>query len=195
MNETSLTPKQQAILDFIRESMEDNQIAPSLREIGKHFGVSVGTAQDQVEALRRKGVLEREGARARSFRLPTSAFQIPVLGRVFAGTLHAAVEDVEGHVPVGGRQRMSANFALRVRGDSMIGAGIYEGDLVLVRHQPTANNGEIVVARVDDETTVKRLKKTHLGPILEPANPTYQPITAPFEIVGVVTEVRRQFKV
>lgn len=194
MNET-LTPKQQAILDFIRTSIEETQTAPTLREIGKHFGVSVGTAQDQVEALRRKGVLEREGARARSFRLPSSAFQIPVLGRVFAGTLHAALENVEGHVATGGRRSSTAEFALRVRGDSMIEAGILDGDLVLIRTQPTANDGEIVVARVDDETTVKRLRQGPGGPFLEPANPHYKPITGPFEIVGVVTEVRRQFQV
>ena len=193
MNE-ALTPKQQAIYDFIREFIDENQAPPTLREIGRRFSLSVGTVQDQVEAIRRKGFLNRDWARARSLRLPSSAFQIPVLGRVFAGTLHAALEDVEGSVSVAGRER-GAEFALRVRGDSMIEAGILEGDLVLVRRQATANDGDIVVARADDDATVKRFRLRNSEPVLEPANSNYAPIRGPFEIVGIVTEVRRQFRV
>jgi repressor LexA len=190
----SLTPKQSAILDFIRGYIADNGLPPSLREIGRHFKLSVGTVQDQVEALRRKGVLNRQPVQARGIRLPSSAGQIPILGRVFAGTLHAAMEDVEGHLPFEKKRDTADYFGLRVRGDSMMGAAILDGDHVIVRRQPEAREGDIVVARLEDETTVKRLRFVKGRPVLFPENDAYRPIEGPFDIIGVVTELRRRFK-
>jgi len=189
-----LTPKQQLIYDFIHFSVEESQRCPSLREIGKHFGLSVGTVQDQVEAIRRKGFLEKENMISRGLRLATGLGEIPILGQVHAGPLHLALENVEGHLPASRGMSPSMHFALKVKGDSMIDAGILEGDRIIVRMQPTANEGDIVVARVDDETTVKRFKTRQGRPTLEPANPRYRPIEGvPFEIIGVVVELRRHY--
>lgn len=189
-----LTAKQQLIYDFIQSSVEENQVPPSLREIGAALDLSVGTVQDQVEAIRRKGFLQKEEARARGLRLPVAAQQVPVLGRVHAGPLHPALEDVEGYLPVGSTLSPAKHFALRIRGDSMMEAGILEGDMVIVRAQPTAEDGEIVVARIEDEVTVKRLRHKGRQTILEPANPAYAPIVdTPFSLVGVVVEVRRRY--
>jgi len=189
-----LTPKQERILEFIQDYSAANQVPPTLREIGRAFDLSVGTVQDQVEALRKKGYLTREASRARGVRLPTVSNQVPILGRVFAGTMHAAYEDVEGHVAVEKAARLSDLFALRVRGDSMINAGILDGDIVIVRRQPEARDGEIVVARMEDDTTVKRLRLDDGAPKLCPENPAYRDITGPFDIIGVVIELRRRFK-
>lgn len=187
-----LTQKQAAILQFIRLYLQDNQLPPSYRDIGDHFGVSVGTIQDQIEALHKKGFLEKLEFIARGIKVMGGINSIPVLGRVHAGPLHAAIEDVEGYVQADARLSGDRHFALRVRGDSMIGAGIYEGDTILVRSQPTANKGDIVVARIGDETTVKRLSDVSGRPVLMPENDRYQPITEAFEIVGVVIELRRR---
>jgi repressor LexA len=190
-----LTPKQQSILEFIQSAVEENHRSPSLREIGAHFGLSVGTVQDQVEALRRKGFLEKEGMVARGLKLAAGFGQIPILGRVHAGPLHLALENVEGHLPAARGMSPSMHFALKVKGDSMIDAGILEGDRIIVRMQPVADEGDIVVARVDDETTVKRFKTRNGKKTLEPANPHYRPIVdTPFEIIGVVVELRRHYK-
>ncbi len=189
-----LTPKQNRIYQYIQEFIEAHLRPPSLREIGRHVGVSVGTIQDQVEAIRRKGFLEKEKMVARGLRLAMGAQQIPILGRVHAGPLHLAVEEVEGHLPVGSSVSAAQHFALRVRGDSMIEAGILEGDLVVVRRQPVADEGDIVVALIEDEATIKRLRKKGHQPFLEPANPRYSPIMDPFEVLGVVVEVRRHYK-
>lgn len=190
----NLTPKQQLILEFIQTTIETDHRPPSLREIGREFDLSVGTVQDQVEALRRKGFLTKDETKARGLRLPMGIQQIPIVGRVHAGALHAAIEDVEGYIPVGNTLAPSQHFALRVRGDSMIDAGILEGDTVIVRLQAVADPGDIVVARVDDEATVKYLRRNGLELFLEPANPRYNIIKGPFSILGVVVEVRRQYK-
>ena len=190
----SLTTKQSAILDFIRGYLADNGVPPSLREIGRHFKLSVGTVQDQVEALRRKGALDRQPIQARGIRLPSAAGQIPILGRVFAGTMHAAMEDVEGHLPFDRNKNAAEFFGLRVRGDCMEGAGIFDGDHVIVRRQLEAHDGEIVVARIEDDTTVKRLRIRGGKPALHPENSAYRPIEGPFELIGVVVELRRRFK-
>ncbi|OVE77792.1 repressor LexA [bacterium F11] len=190
-----LTPKQKLIYDFIQEYVEVYQVPPSLREIGAHLDLSVGTVQDQVEAIRRKGFLQKDQTKARGLRLPIAAQQVPILGRVHAGPLHAALEDVEGHVAVGSKRTPSQHFALRVRGDSMVDAGILEGDLVIVRIQSVAEEGDIVVARVEDEATVKRFRRDGNRTLLEPANAAYEPISGvPFSIVGVVVELRRHYK-
>jgi repressor LexA len=122
------------------------------------------------------------------------AQQVAILGRVHAGALHAAIENVEGYLPVGTSLSPSRHFALRVRGDSMIDAGIMDGDMVIVRMQAVADSGDIVVARVEDEATVKYLRRKGALTFLEPANPKYSPIHGDFALLGVVVEVRRQLK-
>ncbi len=190
-----LTPKQQAIYDFIQSHIEENQMPPSLREICAGFDLSLGAVQDHVNAIQRKGFLEKQQTIARGLRLPMKSHQIPILGRVHAGPLHMAFENVEGHLPVGGTLSPSTHFALKIRGDSMINAGILDGDHVIVRIQETADDGDIVVARIEDEATVKFLRKKTHEVCLEPANPKYEPIrNTPFSIAGVVVEVRRQIK-
>jgi repressor LexA len=189
-----LTSKQQAVYDFIQSYIEENHRPPSLREIGTHLDLSVGTIQDQVEAIRRKGFLSKEPTLARSLKLAMNAFQIPILGHVHAGPLHEAIENVEGHLPSGTDLAPSKHFALKIKGDSMIDAGILEGDMVIVRAQTTAENGDVVVARVEDEATVKTLRRREGRTYLEPANPAYQRIEGPFDLVGVVVEVRRQYR-
>jgi repressor LexA len=189
-----LPQKQRAIYQYIQRHMEEFHVPPSLRDIGTHLGVSVGTVQKQVECIRKKGFLERTDLQARGLRLPMSAQKAPILGCVHAGPLHPAFEDVEGHVSLHPSQSPSKHFALRVRGDSMIGEAIREDDLVVVRSQQVAEAGDIVVALVGDETTVKCLKRKGHKFVLEPANPAYESIEGPFDIVGVVVEVRRQIK-
>ena len=190
----NLTYKQKLIYDFIQDYLQNNHVPPSLREIGAHLDLSVGTVQDQVEAIRKKAYLEKEQSKARGLRLPFRVQQIPIIGRVHAGPLHTAFENVEGHLPVGQTRVVAEHFGLRVRGDSMIEAGILEGDLVIVRVQSHAEDGDIVVARIEDEATIKRLRKKGGKPYLQAENPRYAPIHLPFEIVGVVVELRRHYK-
>lgn len=187
-----LTFKQRQALTFIEDYIEDEGSAPTLREIGRALGVSVGTAKDHLSALERKGAVTRNGFASRGVRLAAKSASIPILGRVFAGTLHEAVEESEGAVEVEKRYRGPDHFALRVRGDSMVDAGILEGDMVVVRAQPTAEDGDIVVARADGEATVKRLRRRAGRYVLEPANDAYRPIEGPFEIVGRVVSLRRE---
>jgi len=190
-----LTPQQQRIYRFIQRFIEETRTPPTLRDIAKALGLSLGAVQDHIESIRRKGFLEKEPHRARGLRLATAPLQIPILGRVRAGPLHPAVEDIEGYLPVGSRLSPSRHFALRVKGDSMVEEGIKDGDIAIVRSQPAADNGDIVVARIGDETTVKRLRKKGGRTILEAANPNYPPIAdKSFDIVGVVVEIRRQYK-
>lgn len=192
--EPTLTPKQNTIYKFIQKFIEESHVPPSLREIGAHLGLSVGTIQDQVEAIRRKGFLLKEGMKARGLKMAMAAGQVAILGRVHAGSLHAAIENVEGYLPVGSSLAASKHFALKVRGDSMIEAGILDGDMVIVRVQSVAENGDVVVARVDDDATVKRLRRKGTKTYLEPANPHYPNIEGPFALLGVVVEVRRHYK-
>lgn len=190
-----LTPKQRLMYNYIESYIEENHMPPSLRDIGAHFDLSVGAVQDQVNAIKRKGFLEKEETKARGLRIPMRAQSVPLLGRVHAGPLHMAFENVEGHLPVGATLSPSKHFALKIRGDSMTDAGILDGDVVIVHIQNTADDGDIVVARIEDETTVKRLRKKNQEVILEPANSKYDPIkNVSFDVIGVVVESRRQYK-
>jgi repressor LexA len=151
-----------------------------------------------LEALVEEGKLTKNPGRARGYSLPDLApvgtLLVPLLGRVQAGDLSTAIEDHEGYIPVESNRAGDELFALRVRGESMTGAGILPGDLVVVRTQSYASPGDIVVALVEDEATVKRFK-TRKGRVeLHPENPHYDPIIPPAEklkILGKVIEVRR----
>jgi repressor LexA len=204
-----LTFRQQEVLDFMRVFTERHGVPPTVREIGDRFGFTARAAFDHLHALERKGMLERRvtGKRAsRTLVLPgrrparrAGREDIPVLGRIAAGTPILAVENREDSIPLLpdwlGAQGQDV-FALRVRGDSMIGAHIVEGDLVLVRKQETALPGDIVVALVDGEATVKRFARDKNVVLLRPEHPTLPPIVLgpdqrDFQILGKVIGVLR----
>jgi repressor LexA len=175
---------------------------PTVREVQRAFGFrSVQTAREHLEALVREGRLAKRKGQSRGYRLPSGegppTVLVPLLGRVPAGSLDLAVEELEGYLPMQSRRPAGELFALRVRGESMTGAGILPGDVVVVRRQRTARSGEIVVALVGDEATVKRLRVRGKRVELRPANPDYEPIVAdPRELtlLGKVVEVRRSLE-
>ena len=200
-----LTDKQQQVLRFIEDSIAQAGIAPTVIEISRALGVRGPTAYQHLRALERKGCITRLPGRARGVRVSTvqarepsdaGCREIPVVGRVAAGAPILAVENIEGTVVVdAARYRGDRLFALRVQGDSMEGAGILDGDLVIVRSQPAAAPGDIVVALVrGEEATVKRFRPRGDIIQLEPENPAYPPLVlAPGEvsICGKVVGVHR----
>jgi repressor LexA len=179
-------------------------LPPTVREVQDAFGFrSVQTAREHLEALVAEGRLSKQSGKARGYRLPVQMQAgpppqlVPLLGRVQAGVLNYAVEDLEGYLPIQSRHSADDLFGLRVQGESMTGAGILPDDIVLVRRQPTANSGEIVVALVGDEATVKRLRLRGRRVELHPANPDFDVIVPdPDELtlLGKVVEVRRQLE-
>lgn len=178
--ETGLTPTQKQVLAFIRRSLQQHGNAPTLREIAEGLALpGHSSAQSAVEALVRRGLLERL-PRHRGLRLPPGqgmAGRLPLIGRVAAGTPLLAVENVESeHNLDPGLFRPRADYLLRVVGLSMRDAGILDGDLIAVHRTATARHGQIVVARLDDEVTVKRLERKGQGLRLLPANPDFAPI-------------------
>ena len=168
--------KREEILRFLTQFVAENGYAPSVREICAAVGLqSTATVHYHLGALREAGLIEMDDMKKRAITLPDAhrADRIPVVGVVTAGVPILAVENIEGYIPWEGE---AGCFALRVRGDSMIGAGILDGDKVVVRPQQTATNGEIVVALLEDSATVKRFQKTGKQVWLLPENPAYQPI-------------------
>jgi len=195
----ALTPKQKKVLDFIRSCTERNGYAPSQQEIAAAFGFrSLGTVQNYLVRLERQGVLARDWNARRSMRVLAPhdrETEIPLAGTVAAGKPIEAVESpgmVEVPSSMVGR---GENYVLRVQGDSMIGDGILDGDLVVVRKQATAENGQTVVALIRGEATVKRFYRKGERIELHPANPALQPILVEdeesFRIDGVVVGVIR----
>ena len=195
MGRTPAGQTREKVLRFMRQRLLEGK-PPTIREVQQRFGFrAVQTAREHLEKLVLEGRLEKQPGRARGYRLPGGRppiMLVPILGRVAAGELTTAVEDLEGYVPVEGHLDGDELFGLRVRGDSMRDAGILEGDLVIVRKQPTARSGEIVVALVGDEATVKRLKRKGRRVELHPENPDYAPIVPEsLALLGKVIEVRR----
>ena len=190
-----LTTKESAVFDLIRRSIEKGVI-PSVREIGAELGIkSTSSVHRYLTSLEEKGYIERGDGLNRSIRLPgRQVSHIPVLGVVTAGQPILAVESVEEYIPVQLRGNSKELFALRVRGESMIKAGILDGDLIIARRTPTAENGEIVVALIDDEATVKRFYKENGGFRLQPENDTMEPIyTDHLMILGRVVGLQREY--
>ena len=184
--------KREEILCFLTKFAAENGYAPSVREICAAVGLqSTATVHYHLNALRQDGLMD--GMKKRTITLADShrADRIPVVGVVTAGVPILAVENIEGYLPWDGE---AGCFALRVRGDSMIGAGILDGDRVVVRSQPTADNGEIVVALLGDSATVKRFRKDGNQFCLLPENPAYQPIDGNHaQIIGKVKAVIRTY--
>jgi len=208
-----LTDRQREILDFITQSIRDRGYPPTLREIGIHFGIkSTNGVNDHLRALEKKGYLQREDLKSRALRpmgmrgpvrAPTrdeDMVDIPLVGRVAAGVPLLAVENVEDTVRVDrffiGQTREV--FALRVKGDSMIEDGIFDGDYIFVRKQLQASKGETVVAMIEGEATVKRYYPEGDVIRFQPANAAMQPILVrkrdfkSVNLLGVVVGVYRR---
>ena len=170
------TDKREKILEFVTGFIRENHYAPSVREICAAVGLqSTATVHYHLNALREEGLIQMDEMKKRTITLPDAQRpdRIPVVGVVTAGIPILAVENIESYIPWEGEPGC---FALRVRGDSMINAGILDGDKVVVRPQSTAENGEIVVALLDDSATVKRLKRSGSDVWLMPENPAYSPL-------------------
>ena len=198
-----LTPTQRKVLDFLREFVERHRFAPTAAEIAGRFGIAVKNGFYYLELLERKGYIRRKRHHPRRIEfvgesLPRSAVRIPVLGRVPAGGPREAIEEVEGELLLDpGLVGEGDVFSLRVKGDSMTGAHIRDGDHVIVRSQDSAEDGEIVVAVIDGEATVKRFRRWKGKVRLEAANPAYPPIVVPVgapssRIAGKVVGVYRK---
>ena len=185
--------KAQLIVDYVNQFIQENGYSPSVREIGEAVGLrSTASVSYHLQALQAKGLLQAPGAKGRKRALVTGARpgQIPVVGVVTAGMPILAVENQEGTIP----WNDPGCFALRVRGESMLNAGILPGDKVVVRPQSTADDGQIVVARLEDEATVKRLRRRGGEIWLLPENDAYAPIDGTHaEIIGVVKAVVREY--
>jgi len=172
-----LTPRQEEVFDFLLDSLEKRGYPPSIREICEHFRFSsTRAALRHLEALQKKGFISR-GSGARAIQVlgspRGSASYIPLVGEVPAGPLRYASEEVEEWIPIPHRLWGEGRFLLRIRGDSMIGDGIKDGDLVVVDPRLGVEEGEVVVALVDGEATVKRLRRREGVVELEASNPAY----------------------
>ena len=201
-----LTRRQKETLDWIRSYVRMHGKPPTVREIGERFGTASSSVFDVVKALERKGYLTRSDGFSRCITLTAKAgggrgdtVHVPIVGSIAAGQPMLAAENLEGTVPVD--RRLAAGkqlFALRVHGDSMINAGILDGDLVIAAQQQEAQEGDIVVALVDDEATVKRFHRRRDGAIeLRAENPRHKPIVIeepPFMIQGRVVAVQREIQ-
>lgn len=191
MPRTSNKPEE--IMNFVNEFVQEHGYSPSVREIGEAVGLrSTASVSYHLQALQAKGILGSAGQKGRKRALAAGARpgQIPIVGVVTAGMPILAVENQEGTMAWDD----PGCFALRVRGDSMIGAGILSGDKVVVRPQQTADDGQIVVARLGDEATVKRLRRRHGEIWLMPENEAYPPIDGTqAEIIGIVKAVVREY--
>ena len=209
MKKKGATDKQQKVLDFVKESMKRDGYAPSVREICKALDLkSTSTVHGYLVRLEKKGLIQRAALKPRTLRIVGSQdtadekgyytskemVDVPIVGKVTAGLPILAVENIEDSFPlpidfVGN----SESFMLKVRGDSMIDAGILDGDLVLVKKQNTAENGDIVVALIEDEATVKKFYKEKNYIRLQPQNQFMQPIIVPTcTILGKVAGVFRR---
>lgn len=209
MTETTLTDRQHQILEFIDTTIRDRSYPPSVREIGTAVGLtSPSTVHSHLGTLERLGYLRRDPSKPRAIEVRWEAgsgaivdrrpvCHVPLVGDVAAGTGVLAKENVEEVMPLPADLTGEGElFMVRVRGDSMIDAGILSGDLVVAKVQPTADNGDIVVAGIDgDEATIKTFRRDGHEVVLEPSNPTMEPMRFPSDQVTVfgkvVTVMRR----
>ena len=188
------TDKADKILEYVRQFSKENGFAPSVREIGAAVGLkSTASVSYHLQQLQAQGLLQSSDSKGRK-RAVVSAQRsgyIPIIGTVTAGLPILAVENQEGQLLWDGEESC---FALRVRGDSMVGAGFLSGDFVVVRPQQTANHGESVVGRIEDEATVKRLYFKDGQVLLMPENEAYAPIDGTnAQLIGLVKAVVRTY--
>src|SRR5713226_3223446 len=200
-----LTRRQREILTFVQRYADAHGYPPSVREIGQALGLtSSSTVHSHLAALERKGYLRRDPSKPRALEvlrdeheMPTKkVVAVPIIGRVAAGQPMLAQQNIEDYFPLPADfVHADECFILHVRGDSMIGAGILDGDLLVVRRQASANNGDIVVARINDEATVKRFFKEADRVRLQPENPAMEPLyTQDLAIEGVAIALVRKIQ-
>lgn len=211
-----LTKKQQKIVNFIKDYIDRYQYPPTYQEIAENFNIRKPSVLAHLNALQKKGYLKRQTYRARSLVLDETKLQlqtpaqkvtlgkqgfisIPILGRIAAGSPLLAVENIEGNIKIDRSLFKNANsFALRVSGDSMIDAGIKDGDLVFINMQPVVEPHEIAAVLIDDEVTLKYYRDNDTSIILTPANKKYKPIvirrgTKEVKVLGKVAALFRKF--
>lgn len=197
-----LTDRQARILDYIRHVTRTRNYPPSVREIGEAVGLSSSsTVHNHLNQLERRGLIRRDPSKSRTVQLVQDArsdearrnvVSVPLVGHVAAGSPILAEENIEDHIALSADLAQEGWFFLKVRGDSMVNAGILDGDMVLVRPQPAADNGQIIVAMVEGEATCKRLDRRSGMIRLLPENEDYEPIVAPdAQVVGLVKGVFR----
>ncbi len=189
-----LTPRQRNIFEFLIKFIKKQGYPPTVREIGEHFGFLWPAASGHLRALEKKGFIRLNPLRSRGIEVKgikeAAGFTVPVIGKVTAGKPILAVEDIEGHILIDKPLFKTENaFSLRIKGESMIGAGILDGDYVIVKPQTSIESGEIAVALIGDEATVKRIyiKKTQI--ILKPENKDMKPIAYNPEGVRIIGKV------
>lgn len=196
-----LREKEKRVFEYIHESINRDGYSPSVRDIQNHLGIkSTSTVHAYLAKLEEKGYIKKEGGKSRTLRIEnqnTNTIKVPIVGKVTAGMPILAVEEHEGYIDFTQGSRRYAEgelFALRVKGESMIEAGILDGDIVIVKKESVAANGDIVVALIDDEATVKTFYK-ELGHFrLQPENKTMQPIIADeVYVLGKVIAVVRYY--
>jgi repressor LexA len=202
-----LTERQQEILRYVVDYIQDNGFPPSIREIGRSFNIeSLRGVTVHLDALKRKGYIDRSKT-PRSIQIKHPAYQtsqnvkmLPLVGSIAAGAPILADENVEGMIPVPSEmvRNIEGSFVLRVRGDSMIGEGIMPRDLVVIRPQANASHGDLVAVMIGEEATVKRIhfNKEKRGATLMPSNPNYQPIPIEQEnahVIGKVVGLMRDY--
>jgi repressor LexA len=184
------------ILEFVRAYTDEHGFAPSIREIGKAVGIrSTKAVKYHLDILVNDGLLKRIPRQARALKTTHQPDSLPLIGRIAAGSPLLAVENVEAQVSL---SRYRDCFLLKVKGESMKAAGIMDDDMVVVRPQATAENGEIVAALLGNEATVKRFRKGEREIVLEPENPEFEPIIVgsdrqDFQIIGVVVGLLRNY--
>ena len=199
------TKRQLEVLSFITDYLDDHAYPPTIRELADHFSISVKGAQDHVTALKKKGLLKQGDKKSRTMELVKTRYEdrdfleIPVLGTVAAGRPILAEENKDGYIKLP-RSMVKKNreyFALRVRGDSMIGAGIMEGDLAVIEHQNAAHNGEIAVVMLEDSVTLKTFYREPDHVRLQPENANYAPIicTDDVRVIGRLAHIMRSYNI
>jgi repressor LexA len=199
-----LTDRQKEVLSFIASYLKKNSYPPTIREIADHYSISVKGAHDHITALRKKGFLKQVDKRPRTMGLvhvkpdeSSDLVEIPILGSVAAGTPILAEENFDGNIIIH-RSLLKKNkkyFAVKVKGDSMSGAGILEGDTAIIEKQSTVRNGEIAVAAIGDEAyTIKRFYKESARVKLQSENPAYKPIySQDVKVLGRLSGIIRNY--
>jgi len=198
-----LTERQKEILSFIVKYIKKNSYPPAIREIADHYSISVKGAHDHITALRKKGFLKHAGKHPRTMQLAdelqeesSEMINVPLLGSVAAGVPILADENYDGNIVLH-RSMLKKNkkyFALKVKGDSMIGAGIMENDIAIIEKQSTAHDGEIAVAVVEEAVTLKRFFKESSRIRLQAENPAYKPIySKDVKILGRLSGIIRNY--
>ncbi|MBQ1710650.1 MAG: repressor LexA [Treponema sp.] len=200
-----ITDRQKQVLTFISEFTEENSYPPTIRDISDHFSITLRAVQDHISALQKKGYLSQSQKRARSIKVLSDirdkepelfVGKVPVLGTVAAGKPLLSEENLDGYINLTEPfvRPGKSYFALRVRGQSMVNAGILDGDLAVVEQASTAVDGQIIVAVIDDAITLKRYYKEAERVRLQPENPDFQAIyCTDVRVVGILSNIVRTY--